>query len=97
MAKSVNEYYSEKMQKLLEMQKSQNSAALASPAARNDDGQKKAVGGRGYYEEFKTRVRPVAEERKKEQPRSQSRAPGSASRKPEGAKGPGAGKSGGQA
>lgn len=86
MAKSVNEYYSEKMQKLLEMQKSQNTATLASPTAKSNDGQKRPVGGRGYYEEFKTRVRPNADGKQQGQQRGAPARPSAASHRTAGSK-----------
>lgn len=51
MAKSVNEYYSEKMKKLLEMQENNNSAYLSSPQNTNPP-----QTGRNYYDNFRTRV-----------------------------------------
>lgn len=53
MAKSVNEYYSEKMQKLLEMQK--NNPEMALPPS-TGKGTQKPQGGRGYYDNFRSRV-----------------------------------------
>ena len=54
MAKSVNEYYSEKMQKLLEMQKNNTQAAL--PPSTGQRGKAAPRTGRGYYDNFRNRV-----------------------------------------
>ncbi len=57
MGKSVNEYYSEKMKQLLEMQKNEQSPAL--PSASKADSDRRRVEkptGKGYYEQFRTRV-----------------------------------------
>lgn len=78
MGKSVNEYYSEKMKQLLEMQKNEQSPALpsaskASSARRPDE----KPTGKGYYEQFRTRVenekqRPLeGEARSAPRPRTQ--------------------------
>ncbi|MBQ2730018.1 MAG: FtsQ-type POTRA domain-containing protein [Clostridia bacterium] len=49
MSKSINEYYSEKMKNLLEMQAQKDSVArLSSPSDKSD--------GRGYYDDFRNRV-----------------------------------------
>ncbi len=55
MAKSVNEYYSEKMQKLLEMQKNNPQAALP-PSTTVGSASPAPQGGRGYYDSFRSRV-----------------------------------------
>ncbi len=62
MAKSVNDYYSEKMKKLLEMQKAQNAAQLSSPAqqGRTADVSNDQSTGRGYYDSFRMRTAPPA-------------------------------------
>ncbi|MBQ4066668.1 MAG: hypothetical protein IJD22_03370 [Clostridia bacterium] len=54
MAKSVNEYYSEKMKKLLEMQKNESVPALPPKASGNQATQ--PDGGRQYYDRFRSRV-----------------------------------------
>lgn len=51
MAKSVNDYYSEKMKKLLEMQENNNSAYLSSPQNTNPPRT-----GRNYYDNFRSKV-----------------------------------------
>ena len=62
MGKSVNEYYSEKMKRLLEMQKSTETARLASPVKAQDRSRpspekpQRQEGNRGYYDEFRKRV-----------------------------------------
>lgn len=57
MAKSVNEYYSEKMKKLLEMQNNGTQGRLSAPRS-NGEGSVRSdtQGGRGYYDKFRTRV-----------------------------------------
>ena len=49
----MNKYYSEKMQKLLEMQKNNPQMALPPSAGK---GPQKPQGGRGYYDNFRSRV-----------------------------------------
>ena len=56
MSKSVNEYYSEKMKKLLEMQRGENGAGqLSSPAPKKNNGAANGD-GRSYYERFRRGV-----------------------------------------
>ena len=69
MAKSVNEYYSEKMQKLLEMQK--NNPEMALPPSTNKGQQAQPQGGRGYYDNFRSRV--GTEKKTPRQPQSNKR------------------------
>jgi len=55
LAKSVNEYYSEKMKKLLEMQKESSAPSLSAPGAASKDDRSAPSGkGRGYYERFRS-------------------------------------------
>lgn len=53
MPKSVNEYYSEKMKRLLELENQKNVGRLSSPTA---GGQAQKNDGRGYYEDFRKKV-----------------------------------------
>ena len=53
MPKSVNEYYSEKMKRLLELENQKNVGRLSSPTA---GGQAQRNVGRGYYEDFRKKV-----------------------------------------
>lgn len=61
MPKSVNEYYSEKMKRLLELENQKNTGRLSSPTANVHRGQAGAVrgqknDGRGYYDDFRKKV-----------------------------------------
>lgn len=84
MSKSVNEYYSEKMKKLLEMQKAQESAGqLSSPTPRvngqigADKVRKDTADGRGYYDRFRVGVDkdPIRNARKAEPSRPRVKNP----------------------
>lgn len=55
MAKSVNEYYSEKMKKLLEMQSAEQNARLSAPDKASAEAGRQN-NGRGYYDSFRSRV-----------------------------------------
>ncbi|MBR6676123.1 MAG: FtsQ-type POTRA domain-containing protein [Clostridia bacterium] len=70
MAKSIDEYYSEKMKKLLDAQKEKKNApmALPTPSQENDDGRSK---GRNYYDSFRSKVE--REKTLQDQPRAPRR------------------------
>ncbi|MBE6587921.1 MAG: FtsQ-type POTRA domain-containing protein [Ruminococcaceae bacterium] len=76
MAKSINDYYSEKMKKLLEMQSSSTPALPPSTGSADGTGAKRPQkGGRGYYDDF--RARPRTEGEKRASGTNQQRAGGS--------------------
>lgn len=61
MPKSVNEYYSEKMKRLLELENQKNAGRLSSPTTNEHPGQAgggrgQKNDGRGYYDDFRKKV-----------------------------------------
>jgi|GEM_PF-2107747 len=81
MGKSVNDYYSEKMKKLLEMQNSrQETQLLASPAQSNNaktatpKGQASAGDGKGYYEQFRSKVEKERHDRYRQDAKNAAKA-----------------------